>query len=192
MQASRGTSGGLQRCDIDVAAGTVRIRQAFVEQRGVGLALGPPKSRAGVRTIALPSSVIPALKQHMGTHVGKADDAFVFTGESGRTVWRGKFNKLVKWAETVEAVGAPGLHFHDLRHTGNTLASRRPGASLRDLMARMGHDTPGRDDLPARPDQRGRSGDRRRDEQGGQGAPAQAEQAEAKTATRAAPAAKAS
>jgi integrase len=42
----------------------------------------------------------------------------------------------------VRAIGAPGLHFHDLRHTGNTLASRAPGASLRDIMARMGHDNP--------------------------------------------------
>jgi integrase len=32
------------------------------------------------------------------------------------------------------------LHFHDLRHTGSTLAAST-GASLRDLMARMGHDS---------------------------------------------------
>lgn len=31
-------------------------------------------------------------------------------------------------------------HFHDLRHTGNTLAAS--GASLRELMTRMGHSTP--------------------------------------------------
>ena len=31
---------------------------------------------------------------------------------------------------------------HDLRHTGNTLASRAPGGSLRHIMARMGHDSP--------------------------------------------------
>jgi integrase-like protein len=68
--------------------------------------------------------------------------AFVFTGEAGRTIWRGGFNKLVKWSEAVAAIGAAGLHFHDLRHTGNTLASRVPGASLRDVMARMGHDSP--------------------------------------------------
>ncbi|MFF4017906.1 tyrosine-type recombinase/integrase [Streptomyces sp. NPDC001843] len=30
------------------------------------------------------------------------------------------------------------LHFHDLRHTGNTLASTA-GASTRELMTRMGH-----------------------------------------------------
>ncbi|WP_083734606.1 tyrosine-type recombinase/integrase [Actinomadura sp. CNU-125] len=39
----------------------------------------------------------------------------------------------------VEALGVPNLHFHDLRHTGNTLAADM-GVSLRNLMARMGHD----------------------------------------------------
>ncbi len=33
-----------------------------------------------------------------------------------------------------------GLHFHDLRHTGNHFAAHS-GAGLRDLMARMGHDS---------------------------------------------------
>jgi integrase len=33
-----------------------------------------------------------------------------------------------------------GLHFHDLRHTGNQFAAQS-GARLRDLMARMGHDS---------------------------------------------------
>jgi hypothetical protein len=32
-----------------------------------------------------------------------------------------------------------GLHVHDLRHVGNDL--RSPGASLRDVMAHMGHST---------------------------------------------------
>ena len=41
--------------------------------------------------------------------------------------------------ETVARLGAPGLHFHDLRHTGNLLAAQT-GASTEDLMARMGHD----------------------------------------------------
>ena len=44
------------------------------------------------------------------------------------------------WTEAVAKVGAPGLHFHDLRHTGNMLAANA-GASTRDLMARMGHDS---------------------------------------------------
>jgi hypothetical protein len=42
----------------------------------------------------------------------------------------------------------PELHFHDLRHTGNTMAAAQ-GASLRELMERMGHSSPGRAHLPA-------------------------------------------
>jgi len=35
-------------------------------------------------------------------------------------------------------VDLPDLHFHDLRHTGNTMAAGQ-GANLRELMERMGH-----------------------------------------------------
>ena len=37
-------------------------------------------------------------------------------------------------------VGMPGLHVHDLRHTGNQFAANS-GAGLRDLMARMAYDS---------------------------------------------------
>jgi integrase len=40
----------------------------------------------------------------------------------------------------VASVGLTGFHFHDLRHTGNTLAASS-GASTRELMHRMGHAT---------------------------------------------------
>ena len=46
---------------------------------------------------------------------------------------------LTRWVETVRKLGVPGLHFHDLRHTGNHFAAQT-GASTADLMARMGHD----------------------------------------------------
>jgi integrase len=48
---------------------------------------------------------------------------------------RGNFNRSVAWPQAVAAIGAPRLHFHDLRHTGNTFAAAS-GAGLRDLMAR--------------------------------------------------------
>jgi integrase len=43
------------------------------------------------------------------------------------------------WPSAVRSIGAEGLHFHDLRHTGNTFAAS--GAGIKDLMARMGHDS---------------------------------------------------
>jgi integrase len=39
----------------------------------------------------------------------------------------------------VRGLGLPGLHFHDLRHTGNPLAAQT-GVNTWDLMARTGRD----------------------------------------------------
>ena len=47
---------------------------------------------------------------------------------------------MAAWPHAVQVIGAAGLHFHDLRHTGNHFAAAS-GASLKDLMARMGHDS---------------------------------------------------
>ena len=38
----------------------------------------------------------------------------------------------------IRLAGLPGIHFHDLRHAGNTLTADA-GASLRELMDRVGH-----------------------------------------------------
>jgi integrase len=57
-----------------------------------------------------------------------------------RVMRRGNFRKASGWSAAVAAIGLPGLHFHDLRHTGNTLAAQ-DGVSLADLKARMGHDS---------------------------------------------------
>ncbi|MCY7373908.1 MAG: site-specific integrase, partial [Spirochaetaceae bacterium] len=59
----------------------------------------------------------------------------------GQPLRRSNVNKLVRWSEVVLQMGLSGLHFHDLRHTGNHLAAQTPGATLRDLMVRMGHGT---------------------------------------------------
>jgi integrase len=46
------------------------------------------------------------------------------------------------WNRARNAVDLPaGFRFHDLRHTANTLAAGT-GASLKDLMYRMGHSSP--------------------------------------------------
>ena len=62
------------------------------------------------------------------------------TGVTGGPIRRSNFNKLSGWPYAVRATGAEGLHVHDLRHSGNHLAAIS-GVGLRDLMARMGHDS---------------------------------------------------
>src|SRR5215469_8294337 len=42
------------------------------------------------------------------------------------------------WMPALRKTGFSGVHFHDLRHSGNLLAAAA-GATLRELMARMGH-----------------------------------------------------
>jgi hypothetical protein len=54
-----------------------------------------------------------------------------------RRLRRSNFRKF--WYQARGAVGLPELHFHDLRHTGNTMAAAAQGASLKELMERMGH-----------------------------------------------------
>jgi PIN like domain/Phage integrase family len=57
-----------------------------------------------------------------------------------RRLPRSNFRRRV-WLPATEAVGVPGFRFHDLRHTGATLAAAT-GAPLRAVMSRMGHSTP--------------------------------------------------
>jgi integrase len=66
--------------------------------------------------------------------------ALIFTGPTGAPIRRGNFNKLVAWQQAAAGLGLPGLHFHDLRHTGNTFAAKS-GVGTKDLMGRMGHDS---------------------------------------------------
>jgi integrase len=130
----------LERRDVDLDGGTVCIRQAYVEQQRGGLLLGPPKSRAGRRVVAIPAGIVPTLRRHLADYVDDDPAALVFTGPKGAPIKRSNFNRLADWPEAVAKINRPGLHFHDLRHTGNTLAARA-GVSTRDLMARMGHDS---------------------------------------------------
>jgi integrase len=44
------------------------------------------------------------------------------------------------WQDATESAGLTGFHVHDLRHAGNHIAAAT-GASLRELMGRMGHST---------------------------------------------------
>ncbi|MDF5751797.1 site-specific integrase [Spongiactinospora sp. TRM90649] len=129
----------LRRSDIDLTAGTVRVRLAYIERSTGELVLGPPKSRAGRRTVGVPRLIVSALGEHLDTYVGAELDALVFSGVKGGPLRRSGFNPRTSWADVVRDMGVPGLHFHDLRHTGNMLAAGA-GVGLKDLMARMGHD----------------------------------------------------
>jgi len=119
----------LRRSDIAADGSSIRVSFAHTEVVGRGIVVGPPKSRAGVRTIAIPGSVRIEIVKHLMLYVDAGPDALVFTGPKGGALRRAHFNNLTKWVETVKKLGVPGLHFHDLRHTGNLFAVIRSVAS---------------------------------------------------------------
>lgn len=136
----RGEITALRRCDIDLDAGTVRVVAAYTERSTGEINLGPPRSKASRRVAGVPQAIVPDLRHHLAVYAKPEPGALAFPGAMGGPLRRSNFNRSTAWPHAVAAIGAPGLHFHDLRHTGNTFAATS-GAGLKDLMARMGHDS---------------------------------------------------
>ncbi|WP_245765459.1 hypothetical protein [Nonomuraea jiangxiensis] len=78
-----GEVAALRRLDLDLTARTVSVRPQHVELDTGELLLGPPKSRAGVRTIAIPEAIIPALRDHLDQFTDPEPDALIFTESRG-------------------------------------------------------------------------------------------------------------
>jgi integrase len=131
-----GELAGLRRRHLDLDERVVRIVEAVAELDGGKLQDDTPKSRAGRRTVAIPEEIIPDLRAHLDTFAEPGPDGRVFVGPRGGPLRRSGFRKI--WNKVRAQVGLPDLNFHDLRHIGNTLAATT-GASLRELMVRMGH-----------------------------------------------------
>jgi integrase len=127
----------LRRADVDTRSGAVQINRQLSEARGGGFAFAAPKSAAGRRTVYLPATIAAELRSHMDDFTEAARDSLVFTSTMGRPIRHSHFRQRV-WRPATDALGLTGVHVHDLRHAGNIL-SATAGASLRELMDRMGH-----------------------------------------------------
>jgi integrase len=123
--------------DIDLDGRTVRITRQIDYPPGGGHVFGPPKSRAGRRVVPFPALIELDLRKHLDTLDDSAE--LVFTSSEGTPLRHSNWYRRV-WMPALETVGLTGVHFHDLRHTGNQFAANA-GANIRDLMDRMGHDS---------------------------------------------------
>jgi integrase len=133
-----GELAALRRTCLDLDVGTVRVRESVVELKDGSRVTKGPKSAAGARKVALPEAIIPDLRRHLEWFAEKDPEGLVFVGPKGAAVRRTTFTR--PWRKAVTAARLAGVHFHDLRHAGNHLAATS-GASLRELMTRMGHST---------------------------------------------------
>jgi integrase len=130
----------LRRRDLDTSRAVVHVVRGVTWQ-GPTPTFGPPKTRAGVRTVHMPESMISDAVAHLRVHVDAGEDALLFATTPGRPIHLSWFGRRVK-AASEKAGLPPTFRFHHLRHTGLTLLASA-GASVAELQARAGHATAG-------------------------------------------------
>lgn len=135
-QLRRGEVLGLQRRDVDLLHATIRVERAWSAPMGKAPTLGPPKTAAGTRTLAVPANVLPALEWHLDHYVPADPVAWLFGTRSGTALSPRNLNRV--WEAARKKVDRSDLRLHDLRHSGLTWAAAS-GASVAELMRRGGH-----------------------------------------------------
>jgi integrase len=118
----------------DTTPPTVRVNKAWKKNPDGPPVLGPPKTQAGRRTVA----IWPVLMDLIGTPPTPND--FVFRGrQSGRRIWYGMFNTKI-WHPAVERSGIAKKPLpHDLRHTGASWLIA-DGMPMYEIQHRLGHE----------------------------------------------------
>ena len=129
----------LRRVDLDLANQRIRVRRGVVRVDGETI-IGTPKTAAGVRDVSIPPHLMPMVRDHLADHAQPGRNGLLFPAASGGNMAPSSLYKVFYPAR--EAAGRPDLRWHDLRHTGAVMAAQT-GATLAELMGRLGHSTPG-------------------------------------------------
>jgi integrase len=139
----RGEAAGLRWCDVDLDVGTLTIAQQRIAY-GATVHVGPPKTAASRRTIALDRTTVRLLREHRGRQQTERTAAggqwqasnYLFTTPDGSPLhpdWlTRRFRRLVTLS------GLPPVRLHDLRHGAASLALAA-GADLKTVQALLGH-----------------------------------------------------
>lgn len=141
----------LRRSDLDLTKGIVKVRRGVTwvkldeddlddDDQRTEAVVGDPKSSAGIRSVAIPPHVIPALREHLRQMPMTGRDALLFPSSSDPTQPMRPSTLTTVYYRAREKAKRPDLRFHELRHTGLTFAAHT-GATLADLMSRAGHST---------------------------------------------------
>lgn len=144
-----GEIAALRRCDIDGAV--INVERAVVRLPGrdaddplgprqARFEIGTPKSEAGIRAVTMPNSVMPAINAHLDAMPDRRPQALLFPNTRGDFLAVSSLDHY--WHPAREAASRADLRFHDLRHIRAVFAAAS-GATLAELMARLGHSTVG-------------------------------------------------
>jgi len=143
----RGEIVALRWGDVDLDAGKIRVERSL-EQTNAGLAFKEPKTKAGRRTVSIPSSVVTELRDHwreqqkqrLALGMGKArTEDLVFPRWDGGPWPPDRLSST--WAKTVSTLKLPKVTFHALRHThaSQLIAA---GLDVVTVSRRIGHSNP--------------------------------------------------
>ncbi|MDK6243496.1 tyrosine-type recombinase/integrase [Pauljensenia sp. UMB10120] len=127
---------GLRRADFTLTdMPVVRVERQVQYLAGRGPVVVPPKSETGRRAISIPSSLVPAIREHLDAWSG---DQLVFHREGDQSMPVHPNTLRAAWNRARKAAGIQWFKFHDLRHTGLTIYAQQ-GATLAELLHRGGH-----------------------------------------------------
>lgn len=135
---------GLAWDDLDLAGGTLTVRQTLTS-RGGTVTLGEPKTASSKRTVHIPDAALQTLRRHKDAQAFEAKrlgdpwantSNLVFVTELGKplngTAVTHKFQDLI------ESAGLPDMRFHDLRHAAATLMLAS-GLDIKIVSEQLGH-----------------------------------------------------
>ncbi|MGI8394278.1 tyrosine-type recombinase/integrase [Leucobacter sp. W1038] len=128
----------LSRAHVNLDSGTVRVERALIAVPGQPVKFGKPKTQSSRRTVHLPGFVVETLRAHLAAFVPTDPTALVFTTLQGEPITTPRLAQAYQRARA--QAGRADLRWHDLRHTGATLAYST-GASVREVQNRLGHST---------------------------------------------------
>jgi integrase len=130
-----GEAVALQYRDVDLDAGTLRVKRQHVEIKGQGPVTTEPKA-ASKRLIHLPTQAVEELGAHIDAHPGKASE-YLFKRVNGEQLRQNHAQGAWSWARR-KVPGCENAKVHDLRHAGLTLTAQL-GATLAETKRRTGH-----------------------------------------------------
>ena len=117
----------------------INVTRAVTHVTGQGYIVGPTKSEAGVRTVALPPHVTPIIDEHLRDHASRFPEALLFPAADGSShLPQTSFYR--HWDRARRAAGRDDMPWHAMRHYGATRAALA-GATLKELQERLGHST---------------------------------------------------
>lgn len=135
--ARLGELAALEWGDVDLDQGTISIRRALSTGPD-GPIIGPPKSKYGVRVIALPDYAVAAIRSHRAAMLKLGLIAKpVFCNTVGGYLEKVNFLRR-NFKPLLKRASLPQVRFHDLRHSHcSQLLSQ--GQSVKAVSLRMGH-----------------------------------------------------